>query len=283
MRKTIIMLSAKRCGSTAVSKMFQKHPDVKICHQNQEIDLWESGFWNLGAGAIAGQPEAFVKQLKESLPFVKIPLEFTENSVFKIWDEILDHLGPTVFVKGPQYLGNEKACQLLLKYKQQGNDVRLFAFIRDPRDAIASQYELWRSHVNNDSPKKREASWLQKYQHLEELEKDFGFIPLFRYEDFARAPQCYVPLIFNHCDIKHLPETYDHIRPVSIGRYSASANWRIRIWRMSPEFKNHIKKYGYTIPQTSLLRNFIYLFKIFTNSLWREMKTMGKRILKFKK
>jgi len=31
-KKTILMLSAKRCGSTAVFKMFQKHPEVGVCY-----------------------------------------------------------------------------------------------------------------------------------------------------------------------------------------------------------------------------------------------------------
>ena len=37
MKKLIIMLSAKRCGSTTIFNLFQKHADVKVLHKDQKI------------------------------------------------------------------------------------------------------------------------------------------------------------------------------------------------------------------------------------------------------
>ena len=59
-KRTIIMLSAKRSGSSAVFKIFQKHPDTGVCHVNQGIHYWEANFWNLAAEAIdAGSHHIF--------------------------------------------------------------------------------------------------------------------------------------------------------------------------------------------------------------------------------
>ena len=249
MGKTIIMLSAKRCGSTAIFRMFQRHPDVGVCHIDQDISNWEPNFWNLGAQAIAGNPQPMTERFKKSHPFLKIQGPVTEEHLFELWDSILDHLGPTVFDKSPQYLGNRTALGLIYKYKQLGNDVRVFSFIRDPRDAITSQYELWHSHVENDSPERREIAWLEKYKHLEELKNTFGDIPVFRYEDFSKSPSTYVPQLYKHCGAKDIPDTYTHISPVSVGRYSASINLKIREWNMGQDFKNHLIKYNYKTPQ----------------------------------
>ncbi len=248
-KKTIILLSAKRGGTTAIFKMFQKHPDVGVCHIDQNIHLWEGNFWNLAAKAIDGDPQPFLNRfvLKEkSHPFLKIPDKFTEESAFELWDSILEKLGPVVFDKSPQYLGDQRAFDLLKKYMDTGADVRLFAFIRDPKDTITSQYELWNKHVENDSPKRRGKLWMEKYSHLERLQDSFGYIPLFRYEDFCRTPAVYAPILFKHCGVENISETYEHIKPINVGRYFRSLNKDIRNWEFSEEFKDFIKKYGYS-------------------------------------
>jgi len=250
-KRTIIMLSAKRCGSTAVFRMFQKHSDVGVCHIDQLIENWEPRFWDLAGRALKGDKTPFISRLKKSHPYLKIPATFSETEVFQLWDSILERLGPIVFDKSPQYLGNRTALELIYKYKELGNDVRIFAFIRDPRDAITSQYILF----GKDSPKKREARWLEKYGHLEELEQRYETIPLFRYEDFSQSPSLYAPMIFKLCGLSDYPHSYDHIRPINIGRYSISDNPKIRKWKMSEEFIEHLKKHGYSIPQEQKIKN----------------------------
>lgn len=268
-KKTILMLSAKRCGSTAVFKMFQKHPDVGVCYFDKNIDNWEPNFWNLSAEAIDGNPKPFIDRFKNSHPFLEMPDEFTEETVFRLWDKILDVQGPIVFDKSPQYLGNQKALELLLKYKSKGNDIRIFGMIRDPRDSISSQYELWNKYVKNDTPKLREKEWLEKYNHLERLNKYFGFIPIFKYEDFAQSPAIYAPIIFDYCGIENIKATYEHIRPTHVGRYSTSLNLKIRTWKFSEEFKNHLKKYGYSLPQLKFSNRIMRFFKEFFPNLIR--------------
>ncbi len=192
-----------------------------------------------------GNSQSFIERFKQSHPFLKMPEVFTEESVFELWRQILEVQGPIVFDKSTQYLGNLKALELIYKFKRRGNDVRLFAFIRDARDSITSRYTLWKEA----SPKKLEIIWLEKYEHLEQLQTAYEYVPLFRYEDFSEAPHCYAPMIFDLCGVSHIDSTYDHITPTHVGRYSVSMNIEMRKWKMSPQFKQHLIKYGYSIPQ----------------------------------
>lgn len=228
--------------------MFQKHPDVGVAHLDQHIDNWEPTFWDFAARALKGDRGPFVSRLAKGHPYVKIPALIDKETVFQIWNEILEKLGPTVFDKSPRYLQTIDALDLMGEYKRLGNDVRVFAFLRDGRDAITSQYTLWRQ----STPKHREIAWLKAYDNLELARQRLGFIPLFRYEDFAEAPTCYAPMILNHCGVSNVPQSFDHIKPVSVGRYSASLNPGILKWRMSEEFLHHLQSYGYKVPQFPL-------------------------------
>ena len=123
--------------------------------------------------------------------------------------------------------------------------MRLFGLIRDPRDAIASQFELWGPLVPDDSPRRRERQWLDNYRHLAELRERL-YVPIFRYEDLSSAPSCYVPMLFHFCGLREIPSTYDHLKPTSVGRYWYSLNPAIRRWKMSPSFQQHLREFGYT-------------------------------------
>ena len=244
-KRTIIMLSAKRSGSSAVFKIFQKHPDVGVCHIDQNIHYWEPNFWNLAARAVEGDKKPFADRFEKSHPFLEIPEIFDEKAAFDLWERILDELGPIVFDKSPQYLGNYKATDLLKRYIKSGADVRIFGVIRDPKDAITSQYELWSSKVENDSPKRREKKWLEQYRHLEELQEELGYFPVFRYEDFSRSPAVYARQLLLYCGLKDIPETYAHIKPINVGRYARSLNKDIRKWEFGEDFIEANKRYGY--------------------------------------
>ncbi len=259
--RTIILLSHKRSGTTALFKVFKKHSQVGVCHKNQEIDIWEPNFWNLASKGLNGDKQPFIDRFTKSHPFLNIPDKFTAESVFNMWDQILKELGPIVFDKSPQYLGNHDAVNLMLEYKKRGNDVRLLSIIRSPLDTISSQYEvlgygayqnandkeemfLKFPHLLEDTPEKREENYLKKHLHLEKLITRGIDIPTFRYEDIAAAPSCYFPMIFRHCGLIN-EEVYSHIRPTNIGRHLISKDPAITNWKPSVDIQHIAKKYGY--------------------------------------
>jgi len=244
-KRTIILLSAKRTGSTAVFRAFQKHPEVGIPHIDPEVNNWEPNFWNKAAQAIDGNADDFNWRMERMLPDYSPKHSYSKADVFSLWDSIIQHYGPIVFDKSPQYLGNNKAMDLLKEYMNRGNDVRFVGLIRHPLDAISSQHTLWGKHNENVGPGEREQQWLKKYSHLEHIQQKWFFFPIFRYEDIAEAPRVYFPLIYHYCGIRDAKETTAHIRPVNTGRHRIKVDKQLRKWHPGQKMQAHLKDYGY--------------------------------------
>lgn len=275
MKKTIILLSAKRSGSTALFKCFQKHSKVQIPHSNQKIDNWEIQFWSLAVLALKGDVHPLKDRLSMSFPELDFNLknEISEKNIFDTWNKILEARGGIVFDKSPQYLGNNSALELIKKYINSGNNVKIISLIRDPRDTITSQYELWRDFTEKDSLEKREKHWINQYKHLEVLRKQID-IPLFYYEKIVSEPNVYMPKIYKFCELNMETNTWQHLKPVSIGRYSTSLIINRKKWNFSDEFNFMIKNYNYNNIQFGTSRKLYLTFiRIFTEL---------KRIIPFK-
>ena len=262
MRKTIILLSSKRSGSTAIFKCFQKHSQVNIPHHDQKIENWEIQYWSLASLALQGNLDPLQKRLSISFPKIKIDFNknINEKFIFNLWNEILDNNGGIVFDKSPQYLGDFKAMNLLKKFIINGNNVKILALIRDPKDTITSQFELWKEYTLNDSLEKREKFLVQQYQHLEKLQKENN-IPLYYYEKLSRNPIKYMTEIYNYCELPIENDTWSHLKPVSIGRYSTSIIINKKKWQFSDEFKEFLTKHNYLEEQLN------YIQKIFLKIL----------------
>ena len=249
MKKVIIMLSAKRCGSTAIFNLFQKHADIKILHKNQKIINWEPQFWLYASRAIKGDFKNFNDRLYETLGFEKNSLknEYDEESIFNLFDNILDKFGPVIFDKSPQYLGSKESINLLLKYKNNRPKINFifFAFIRNPLDAITSQHELWKHYTKESSLLEREKNWLKKYDHLEELQKLLD-IKLYKYEDFCQLPKKNTKDLMNYCELSYSKILHAHIKLKSLGRYSITPFISIKNWKISNNLLQHMKKYNYS-------------------------------------
>jgi hypothetical protein len=257
------MLSAKRCGSTAIFKSFQKHPNVKICNENQKIENYEIQFWTNAIEAINGNYLPLKNVLKNSFPTLDVS-KFEDNKlskkkIFDLWNYILEKRGPILFDKSPQYLGSKAAINLILEYKLAGNDVRLFSLIRNPRDAISSQHELWKEYTNEQNLLKREIDWLNNYKNLEEINKIIN-IPLFYYEKIANNPEYYFSEIYKFCEIDFEKTSFSHFKKVSINRFNLTFDKTVKNWKWSKDFEFHIKKYDY-----SLTKNQNFLIKLFFN------------------
>jgi SAM-dependent methyltransferase len=276
-KRTIICLAAKRSGTTAIHRIFVNHPDTKICHPNQRKSSWEPNFWNYAAAALDNDrqqlelknvgkgvtpQQQFAERMSIMAPDIPVRLPLSEESIFELWDAILDKYGPIVFDKSPKYLSSDRALQLLLKYIEWGNDVRVFGIIRDPRDVIASQYELWHDVTPDTTPEHRDRRWVEYYQRFERFQVLIGKerCPLIRYEDLSRDPQYWIPFILRHCGMADIPEIYAHIRPVSIGRYSRTRDLALLSWRYSEDLKAVAARYGYDMSSRPGVASFMLAY-----------------------
>ena len=269
MKRTIICLAAKRSGTTAVHTMFVNHPDVGVCHPDQSVNNWEPNFWNLAADVLADSAlgnngenvdespfSKFKQRMGITAPHLNIALPMTDEKVFEYWDSIVDKYGPIVFDKSPNYLHSLRGLDLLLRYIQRGADVRVFGLIRDPRDVISSQYELWKEEYKPGTPQFRDSYWVEHYHSFERFQEMLGrqACPLIRYEDFASDPKRWGAFIFEHCGVADVPQAYAHIRPVHVGRYEATSDNALLEWDFSNELKEMAGRYGYVIKKPSNLK-----------------------------
>lgn len=251
--KTIIILSAKRCGSTALYKTLVNHSKVRNCQVGGKTRNWEPAFWYHGwLSLMKTEPEHVREHFRKNYSYMHIPDVHNKFDLYRIWDEILKHRGPTVVDKSPQYLSSKATLSYLLGYKNIGRDVKIIGLIRDPRDAITSQYVKWHRIQTKksgivDTPERREAKWLEKYKNLEYVLSRIPDMLMVKYEDFATDTYHTVRQICRYCRIQYQGGMDAHVVPTNIGRYKESKNRKIRKWEnnWTSAFKEHLKHFGY--------------------------------------
>lgn len=241
--RTIILLGAKRSGSTAVFRMFQRHPDVGVCHVDQSIDNWEPNFWNLAAESIRGEPAPFRERFARCCPFLDGVAPASRDQACAIWGRILAELGPIVFDKSPRYLRDTEPMELILGYARD-HDVRLIGIVRDPRDVVSSQYELWGGTRAHDTPQWREACWVADYERLASWQSRMD-IPVFRYEDLVSQPQRIGPQMLAHAGLSCPEACLAHLRPTNIGRHQRTASEALKAWTPGAGMLGLMDRYGY--------------------------------------
>ena len=262
---------------------FQKHDQTKIMHVDQNVDNWESNFWLLAVEAIKGNKEYFENRLKNSLPFIKFPIKYSKKEIFKIYNEIINFFGHTLFDKSPQYLGNDECLNLIKEYNNIYKNIIFLGLIRNPLDSIISQYQLWKEYDENDSLKKREKRWLIKYNHLIKLKKDFSNLDIIKYEDLVADPENETKKILDKCGLKFDNDCWQHLKEISIGRYQAFQTiGKHSDWKWSDEFDQHLKDFNYhpnNQNKISFLKKLRILFSSYKRFIPLNIKTKIKALL----
>ena len=239
-KKTIIILSAKRSGSTAIYNVFKKH--TQAYNPIKGDKFLELSYWNQGVEAINGNIKNFVKLLDMINYSGYLPdnLEFTEEDIFNIWDDILEYNGPTVYDKSPRYLGNLDCLKLIKKYKDRGNDVRVICLMRNPLNCISSQWKRW-----GMSLKYREYNWTRYYRNYERM-KDELDIKFLRMEDFMRDANKYIGDMLTHVGLEIQESSYEHIVPIHgvsvLNHYDTD---EFREWNINSNILYFMERYGY--------------------------------------
>ena len=246
--KTIILLSSKRTGSSAFFKVFKSHPKVNCLLKRKDMDMLELNFWNSAYEAINGNQINLKKMLRKINFNEHLPSKLNKKKIFFLWKKILNKNGGIIFDKSPNYLNKYETLNLINDFIKCGNKVVIFGLIRDPRDAISSQHELWDKSLSKAKlilkVKKREKKWLSQYENLERFQNSFKF-KVYKYEHICNNKNKSFKEIFKKCNLVYNQKYTIHIKPTSIGRYSLTFYRSLKKWKFSSKFKKHLSKYGY--------------------------------------
>lgn len=235
-RKTIILLSPKRSGSTLVQNIFSNNKFVKLCHQNQFTKVVECQFWSLSYLFLNKKisykylRQKFLKQTSFDIKKIYKENIRDKSDIFKIWNIILDKFGPIIFDKSPQYLSDFKIIELIIDYAKSGNQVNFLSIIRDPRDVLMSQYLLWGGKIIE-----REEEIITKFENLNRLNKRVNLY-IFKYENLVKKSKIEIVKLFNFCNLEYSQITQINFNEKSVNlhknyfsnkiKYSNSTNFQ---------------------------------------------------------
>lgn len=268
--KTIIMLCMYRTGSSTIYEVFRKHPEVGNCISRNEDLFFEPNYWNVASYALKGKDEIFKKRIARKFPYIILPKIITKSVVFKIWNTILKIEGPVIFDRTPSYLGNRDAINLILDFKNRGNDVRILFLIRNPLDTITSQHELSIYKKRIYSIQNREQNYLDKILHIKEIRRKVDGLLLLRYEDIVYYPRINVSKILRYCALESQDLLWKHIKPMSVDRFWGSINHDVRKWNVCAEVLTVMDEHNYSHKKNKLMQ-LIIMTKMFFGNIQRHL------------
>ena len=246
--KTIILLSNKRSGSTFVQNIFRNHANIKLFHSNQKQKVVECQFWSLSA-ELLNKKISYEYYIDKIYQETKIDINSfcteylsNENDIFNLWEKILSYHDSNIFDKSPQYLSSKDCLRLINNYCRYSKRVKLIFLIRDPRDVIASQYNLWKGDI-----KARELNLINKLDNFYYLKKLNGNIYTIKYENFENNLINEIRNLFEFCQIEFQNNDLKSIFFNKSIKYQTSLNTKINQWVIEEKLKNHLKYFNYDI------------------------------------
>lgn len=198
--QTVLLLSDKSSGSTALQYELLRHPSVKAVGYTMHNDH-ETLFWVKAAVLLGQEPVDFVEGrlpvrvaearrdllalLRENVPGWTPP-PHDEDLVFDGWRALCETHAPVFFEKSPHHLNSWAATSLLLRYAlTTDHDVRVIGLVRNPLAVLYSAWTRWLT-----PPRQRQAYWLRTYRNLLAVEALLGSdrVRMVRYEDLIADP-----------------------------------------------------------------------------------------------
>lgn len=198
--QTVLLLSDKSSGSTALQYELLRHPSVRAVRYTMHNDH-ETLYWVKAAVLLGQEPVDFVEGrlplrstearrdlealLRENVPGWTSP-KSNSALVFDGWRALCEAHGPVFFEKSPHHLNSWAATSLLLRYAlTTDHDVRVVGLVRNPLAVLYSAWTRWLT-----PPEERQAYWLRTYRNLLAVEALLGpdRVRVVRYEDLAADP-----------------------------------------------------------------------------------------------
>ena len=240
--RTVLLLSDKSSGSTALQAELLRHPEVRAVGYTMHNDH-ETLFWVKAAALVWPHREDFAggrrplsrraarrdlrALLAGNVPNWSPPERATPEAdralVWDGWRALSGAHGPVFFEKSPHHLHHWAATALLLRAALASpREVRVVGLVRNPMAVLYSAWTRWLT-----PPGPRQHVWLRTARNLLAVQAALGpdRVRLWRYEDLVTRPAEEVRAMTDWLGLA--PEA-----AVGSGLHARSA----RRWAADPEF-----------------------------------------------
>ncbi|MFK8182183.1 MAG: sulfotransferase [Phormidesmis sp.] len=267
MHKSILILSNKSSGSSALQRLLAQAADLKCVEKTRHFQN-ESLYWTKAA-SVLGLPQVDMLDSEVPIPAEKAKADLTallqenlpnyhspdDNQTLIVdgWRQLCEQYQPIFLEKSPHHLLQSSALSLIVDCmeKLEGQiDFLLIGLVRNPMDVMYSAFRRWKT-----PPEKLQYEWLMAYENLRDLamklgdrnpNSPFNYQPngrlvTIRYEDLASSLTPLAP-VFAFC------ETSPHANAKSLNRNSL-LKWQQDTFfgfMLAPEVLDLAQAYGYT-------------------------------------
>ena len=225
MHKSILILSNKSSGSSAVQRLLAQAADLKCVEKTRHFQN-ESLYWTKAA-SLLNLPQVdmldsevpiprrqakddLITLLQDNVPDYQAP-DNDQSLIFDGWHQLCEQYQPIFLEKSPHHLLQSSALSLIVSCmeKLEGQvDFLLIGLVRNPMDVLYSAFRRWKT-----PPEKLQYEWLTAYENLRDLAMDLGDrnpntpfkynpngrLVTIRYEDLAGSLDPLAP-VFDFCE-----------------------------------------------------------------------------------
>lgn len=222
MNKSVLILSNKSSGSSAVQRLLAQAVEMKCVEKTRHFEN-ESLYWTKAASVLnlkqqnmldsevpipqAAARRDLVKLLQDNLQDY-VPPSDDRALIMDGWRRLCDRYSPIFLEKSPHHLLQWSALSLIAECIEtlQGEvDFLLIGLVRNPMDTLYSAFRRWKT-----PPEALQYEWLTAYANLRRLSAQLGDytqkssgapngkVVIIRYEDLATSLDPLLP-VFDFC------------------------------------------------------------------------------------
>ena len=292
MAKSILILSNKSSGSSALQRLLAQAADLKCVEKTRHFQN-ESLYWTKAASVLnlpqidmldsevpiaqAAARQDLLTLLQENVSGYEPPVD-DDALVFDGWRQLCEQYQPIFLEKSPHHLLQSSALSLIVDCmkKLEGQvDFLLIGLVRNPMDVLYSAFRRWKT-----SPEKLQYEWLTAYSNLRELAVELGDrnpnspfnhnpagrLVTIRYEDLADSLAPLFP-IFDFCETAPSSEA-KRLNRNSLLKWQQDSLFG---FTLAPEVIELAKAYGYT--DSDLINKPSPLWPLYQSSLRKAHKS----------
>ena len=279
--KSILLLSNKSSGSSAVQRLLAQAADLKYVEKTRHFEN-ESLYWTKAASVLdlpqqdmldsevpippARARQDLIDLLRDNVPGYQPPTG-DRDLIFEGWRQLSERYAPIFLEKSPHHLLQWSALSLIgeaMERLEGRVDFLLVGLVRNPLDTLYSAFRRWQT-----PPEKLQYEWLKAYTNLRQLEKQLGDrLVTVRYEDLtvSLAP---LARVFDFCETAPDPHT------APLNRRSL-LKWQqdpLFGFVLAPEVRRLAQSYGYTEAELTNHPSQIWpLYRDVSRSLYRSAR-----------